>query len=75
MEIKMTTEAFLAEFGGTKVSFISYYKFRFTYGAIIGDKRIVVELGDADGDIYRSEFSLVETINPSELLYYTVIAL
>ena len=61
----MTKEEFIEKYGDVEVSFSSYYKFTFTYKAILEDgSTVFVDFGANSEDIYRHEVTStgVETI-------------
>ncbi len=65
-------EEFYEKYGDIKVKFKSYYKYVFTYEAMLADgKRLVVKCGGTPGDIYRhevqaDEYEYVGVIYPVE---------
>lgn len=64
----MNNKEFLAEYGDLDVAFESYYKFTFTYSALLEDgSKLVIDAGDIDGDVYRDSFSAVEKVKGMEL--------
>ena len=72
MTTKMTREEFYAKYGDVEVTFSSYYKFAFTYAAILPDgKRLTVGFGGNSDDIYRHEVTATGVENVSQLEPYT----
>lgn len=49
----MTMAEVDAEFGNAELKFIRYYKYNFTFGAIVNGKTITAALGGNHDDIYR----------------------
>ena len=63
---KLTKEEFIAKYGDYVVTFESYYKYTFTYSAVLpSGKTLVVGYGGNHDDIYGHEVSkdAAETIN------------
>lgn len=52
----MTKEEFIEKYGNVEVKFSSYYKYVFTYEAILPDSKVIsVGYGGGGEDIYRHE--------------------
>lgn len=70
--MKITKDKFLELYGDVKVKFASYYKFAFTYKAILPNGDILrVGCGGAGDDIYRHEVEAdceetVSSLDPRE---------
>jgi len=64
----MTKEEFLEKYGEVVVKFDSYYKYTFTYKAILDDgSALLVSYGGNPDDIYRHEVSHDDVIQVSVL--------
>lgn len=68
----MNKEEFLKKYGGVKVMFLSYFKYRFTYATDLDGKEITVVFTDPDGDIYRDAYTLFETIQECNLESWSI---
>lgn len=70
MSKQMTREEFYAKYGDVEVTFSSYYKFTFTYSAILPDgNRLTVGYGGNSEEIYRHEVvsggsEILSTLHP-----------
>lgn len=54
MAIQMTRAEFYAKYGDVEVTFRSYYKYTFTYDAVLPDgKNLTVEYGGDSDEVYR----------------------
>jgi hypothetical protein len=66
---KITKDDFYKKYGIVKVKFFRYFKYTFTYEAILSkDRRLICKIGGCD-DIYRHEVlaDKEETINSLDL--------
>jgi hypothetical protein len=69
---QMTREEFYAKYGDVKVTFSSYYKYKFTYEATLPDgKRLIVGFGGDHIQIYRHSVSAGEFETVRQLQPYT----
>ncbi len=72
MDGKMTRADFYAKYGGIKVAFSSYYKYTFTYSAVLPDgKRLTVGYGGNSAEIYRHEVAVNDAETVDSLQPYT----
>lgn len=71
--MNISKEKFLDKYRGVKVTFASYYKYRFLYKATVDDVNIWVSFGDDFGDIYRNKFNAEEIIREYNLQDWGII--
>lgn len=76
MEKEISKNQFIEKYGEIVVKFISYYKFIFTYEAVMSDgRKITIQYGGNSDDIYRHSVNSetlesIRSIDPSSGYVY-----